>query len=108
MDTLGTLQRNRDRADVRFERHYPRSVDRVWKALTDPSRLADWMGAAHIEPCVGGRFQTMVDGPYPMAGRICVWDPPRVLEYTFSNAHAPESVVRFELEPLEEGTRLVL
>jgi len=104
---LGTFEARGDHIDVRFERHYPRPVATVWSALTDPARLADWMGVSRVEPHVGGRFEMMVDGPHPMTGRVVVWDPPSVLELTWSNTHAPDSVVRYELTPEAGGTRLV-
>lgn len=107
MEGLGVFTRRDDHIDVRFERHYPRPVETVWSALTDPARLADWMGASHVEPHVGGRFDMMVDGPHPMTGRVRVWDPPHVLELSWSNTHAPDSVIRYELARDAGGTRLI-
>ena len=107
-EALGTfIRRGGDHLDVRFERRYPRSVETVWSALTDPARLADWMGVAHVEPVVGGRFDLMVNGRHPMTGRVLVWEPPHVLEFTWSNADAPDSTVRYELTREGDGTRLI-
>ncbi|WP_332689994.1 SRPBCC family protein [Devosia sp.] len=106
-EDLGTFERQGEHIDVRFERHYPRPVETVWSALTDPARLADWMGASLVEPRVGGRFELMVDGSHPMTGRVRVWEPPHVLEFSWSNTHAPDSVVRYELEQQGGTTRLV-
>ncbi len=107
MRDLGTYERNGDHIDVRFERHYPRPPEKVWRALTDPERLADWMGASRVEPHVGGKFETMLDGLRPMKGRVLVWDPPKALELQWSNGHAPDSTVRYELTPEGDGTRLI-
>ena len=50
----------------------------------------------------------MVDGPHPMTGHITEWDPPKVLEFTWSNTHAPDFVVRYELSrDADGGTRLI-
>lgn len=106
-DELGTFSRRQDRIDVRFERFYARPIETVWSALTQPERLADWMGAAIVEPRVGGRFELMVDGSHPMTGIVRQWDPPHVLEFGWSNTHAPQSVVRYELQTKGEGTWLV-
>lgn len=106
-ESLGKVTRVRDRVDVRFERHYPRPVETVWNAITEPARLADWMGAAHVEPRQGGRIEMMTDGPFPMRGEVSVWDPPHVLEFSWSNAHAQDSVVRYELQRVENGTRML-
>lgn len=107
MQDLGTYTRHGDHVDVRFERRYPRPVETVWKALTEPERLADWMGVSHVEPRLGGRYETMLDGIKPMHGRITVWDPPRTLELHWANDHAPDSTVRYELTPEKDGTRLI-
>jgi uncharacterized protein YndB with AHSA1/START domain len=107
MQNLGTYTRHDDHLDVRFERHYPRPVDTVWKALTEPERLADWMGRSVVEPRVGGRYETMLDGIKPMHGRVTVWDPPKTLELHWSNEHSPDATVRYELSPEADGTRLV-
>ncbi|THD46572.1 MAG: SRPBCC family protein [Bradyrhizobium sp.] len=107
LEPLGAFERRDDRIDMRFERHYPRSVERVWSALTEPARLQDWMGAALVEPRVGGRYELMIDGPNPMIGRVLRWESPRVLEFTWSNRHAPDSTARYELSPDGDGTRLI-
>ena len=106
-EDLGAFERRGDHIDVRFERRYSRPVETVWSALTDPARLADWMGASHVEPRVGGRFDMMVDGPHPMTGRVLVWEPPHVLELAWSNTPAPDSVVRYELAREGDGTLLI-
>lgn len=106
-ERLGEITRVRDRVEMRFERHYPRSVETVWNALTEPTRLAEWMGAAHVEPRQGGQIEIMTDGPFPMRGEVRVWDPPHVLEFFWSNAHAPDSVVRYELQTVSGGTRML-
>ena len=107
MQDLGTYARHGDHVDVRFERHYPRPVETVWKALTEPERLADWMGVSNVEPRVGGRYETMLDGIKPMHGRVTVWDPPKTLELHWSNDHSPDATVRYELSPEADGTKLV-
>ena len=107
IDMLGRFEkRGDDHIDVRFERHYPRPMETVWRALTEPERLADWMGVSEIEPRVGGRIRMMLDGPHPMHGTVLEWDPPRVLAFSWSNTHAPNSVIRYELYPDDGGTRV--
>jgi uncharacterized protein YndB with AHSA1/START domain len=105
-DRLGTFERDGDLIEARFERTYRRPIESVWKALTEPARLADWMGESFVEPFVGGRYETMLDGLKPMRGRVRIWDPPTLLEYDFSNDHAPQSVARWELTAAGEETRL--
>lgn len=105
---LGTIERRGNDIDVRFERFYPRPVESVWKALTEPERMADWLGQSLVEPFVGGRYETMLDGIKPMRGIVRVWEPPALLEYAWRSDHAPDSVARWELTAMDKGTRLVL
>jgi uncharacterized protein YndB with AHSA1/START domain len=106
---LGTYTRRDDgKLDIRFERTYPRPVETVWSALTDPARLSDWMGLSYVEPRVGGRFDTIQDSAAPSSGKVVVWEPPKLLEFTWSNADAPDSVIRYELKADgKSSTRLV-
>lgn len=110
MDELGTFERQGDQVTLRFERRYPRPIETVWAALTTPERLADWLGAAMVEPFAGGRFQIFTDRAENerMSGRVLTWEPPRLLEYIWKMGSEPESMVRCALEPDgPHATRLV-
>lgn len=104
---LGSFVRHGSTSGLRYERRYDRPVETVWKALTDPVRLADWMGAAQVDPYVGGRYELFVDSPDPMRGRVVTWKPPELLEFSWSSPEAPQSVVRCELRRDGAGTRLI-
>jgi uncharacterized protein YndB with AHSA1/START domain len=111
MDSLGTYEVHGNAVDLRFERHYPRSVETVWAALTDPERLADWsMGPAEVEPRKGGKIILMGGRMPVMSGRILTWEPPRLLEYSWEIGQGDPSdcYVRWELTPAGDGTDLVL
>src|ERR1700722_14160072 len=107
MDDLGTIDRHGDTADIRYERRYPRPIETVWAALTEPARLADWLDQAYVEPHVGGRYELFIQRKRPMTGRILTWQPPTLLEFTWDTGDAPASVVRCELTRDGDGTRLV-
>jgi uncharacterized protein YndB with AHSA1/START domain len=107
MDDLGTFDRRGDVADLRYERRFPRPIETVWAALTEPARLADWMSAARVEPHVGGRYELFVDRKRPMTGRILTWEPPRLLEFSWDTGDAPPSRVRCELTLDGDFTRLI-
>ena len=108
MDELGTFQRQGDRVDLRYERRYPHPIETIWAALTEPERLNDWLGRARVEPHVGGRYELFIDRLRPMTGRILTWEPPRLLEFSWDTGDAPASMVRCELAPDGDGTRLLL
>jgi uncharacterized protein YndB with AHSA1/START domain len=106
-DRLGTYTRRGELADMRFERRYPRAIETVWAALTVPERLADWMGPARVEPRLGGAIELMTDRTQPMVGRILAWEPPLLLEFSWTMGSDRQSVARYELSRDGAGTRMV-
>lgn len=104
----GELRSDDDRCAVRFQRLYDFTPDELWSALTDQQRLRRWLAEApRFEGGVGGRVTIAFDDG-TTEGRILTWDEPRVLEYEWRFPGEDESVVRFELQPQEYGTLLVL
>ncbi|HEY9857758.1 MAG TPA: SRPBCC family protein [Stenomitos sp.] len=105
-----------DHATLRFVRTYPHPPEAVWAALTEPEQLAAWyMTQAVIDGREGGSVQ-MTSGParFEWTGRILTWEPYRLYEYEWNIAprtelpNGEQSVVRWELEPVAEGTKLTL
>ena len=89
---------------VRQLRHSP---ERVWQALTDPAELREWapFDADRNLAAVGPVTLTTVGAPAPQVSeaRVTRADAPKILEYTWGGKD-----LRWELEPLAEGTRLTL
>jgi len=89
---------------VRNLRHPPA---RVWQALTDPEHLREWapFDADRNLGAVGTAKLTTVGAPAPHVteARIKRADPPKTLEYDWGGKD-----IRWELEPLDGGTRLTL
>lgn len=110
-DPLGTVTEAPDgTVTLRYERSLPRPIETVWAAITQPERLADWLGACTVEPHEGGRFDVFVDREpgRSVTGRVLVWDRPRTLSIGWSWHNEPETVVTFALTPDgAAATRLV-
>ena len=106
MNDLGTFTRHGDAIDATFTRHYPQPVAQVWAALTEPARLAKWMGPSEVDPRVGGAIRMMIGSDGAMEGVIRVFDAPRVLEFTWSNRDCARGLIRYTLTPEAGGTRL--
>ena len=89
---------------VRVLRHPP---ERVWTALTDPAELRAWSPFVTDRDLgrPGEATLTMIDGDTAeeLPGRVTRAEPPTVLEYTWGT-----DLLRWELEPVEGGTRLTL
>jgi uncharacterized protein YndB with AHSA1/START domain len=101
----GTLRQDDDRHLLRFERRYGHPPEKVWRALTEPDLLARWFPAAiegAREPDARLRFVFAGGEGPPLEGMVRVFDPPRVLEYSWG-----DDVLRWELSPDGAGCRLV-
>jgi uncharacterized protein YndB with AHSA1/START domain len=110
-DDPGNLRRDGDRFAVRFERHYPAGPAQVWATLTEPERLRRWLAEVvdgRLEP--GGEFTFRWDGDDDQTARcrVRLFEPPKVLELSWSFTGEPDSVLRIELAAAGAGTLLVL
>jgi uncharacterized protein YndB with AHSA1/START domain len=89
---------------VRDLRHRP---ERVWTALVDPDEIDQWAPFAAADPldAPGETTLTMIDGGtrVDLPAIIRTADEPRLLEYYWGR-----DLLRWELEPTGEGTRLTL
>lgn len=77
--------------------------ERVWRALSEPHLVAEWLGPNDLRAEPGARFQVTPDGSGPVACEVVEADPPRRLAYAWREAGAPDSVVAFELTPADGG-----
>ena len=89
---------------VRELRHSPQ---KVWHALTDPASLREWapFDADRSLAAVGPVKLSTVGTPTPQMSETEVTraDAPKLLEYRWG-----DNQMRWELEPLGDGTRLTL
>jgi uncharacterized protein YndB with AHSA1/START domain len=90
---------------LHFERSLPHSAERVWRAITDPAEIQHWFPAAvDYEPRVGAPMSFRFDDPDepPTGGKVTELDPPRLFAFDWG-----EEQLRFELEPADDGCRLL-
>jgi len=105
---MGAVRRVGDCYELRLVRDIARPVEKVWAALIIPERIADWLGEAVVELHVGGRYQIHLrDEPSFIEGVITACEPPRLLEYTWTNGDGGPSTVRIELMSQGQACRLV-
>jgi uncharacterized protein YndB with AHSA1/START domain len=102
MEEFGTI----GAAEVVFERRFEASRERIWRALTEPAELAGWLAPAEIDLRKGGSVVLKFDDAEER-GTITELREPELLAYTW-NEGKTDSLVRFELERDNGGTRLTL
>jgi uncharacterized protein YndB with AHSA1/START domain len=94
----GSLETIDGRPALRFERRLDHSVERVWRAITEPAELARWFVApVDWKPERGEVFESMEE-----RGEITDLEPPRVIAYTWGGER-----FRFELRPDGDGCLLI-
>ncbi len=101
-------------ASLRQERRLPHPPEAVWKALTDPAEVMEWMQAPNA--AIDGRPDGHVDldATLHITGRILTWDPPRVFEHEFKLAPSKlipsgeDAILRYELERDGDGCLLTM
>ncbi len=94
----GTLETIDGRPALRFDRTLAHSVDRVWRAITEPAELERWFpAAADWTPATGETFEA-----YGAAGEVTEVDAPHRLAWTFGGER-----YSFDLAAHERGCRLV-
>jgi uncharacterized protein YndB with AHSA1/START domain len=98
-----------DTRSVIVEREIPHPPEKIWRALTQPHLIEDWLMKNDFAPVVGHRFN-LRRNPQPDLNividcRVLVVEPNRTLSYTWA-AYGLESVVTWTLTPTKTGTRL--
>lgn len=89
---------------VVVEREFAHPPEKLWRALTTPHLMAEWLMESAFAPVVGTRFQFRADwGTVDCEVRVV--EPERRLAYTW-DAYSLKSVVTFTLTPTAAGTRL--
>jgi len=91
---LGSLRSAGGKGVVRIEERLDVGIDDVWSALTDPRRLALWIGEVDGDLRVGGiyRFSFFASGSEG-TGRVEACEPPRRLLLTMALGEPDEDVV---------------
>jgi uncharacterized protein YndB with AHSA1/START domain len=86
---------------------YPHSPERVWRALVDPTELAEWLMLTDFAAEVGRIFVLETGDAHigTIEGEVLEIDAPRLLRCRWSGGFG-DTEVRFELVPEGGGTRL--
>src|SRR5689334_12863368 len=94
---------------VVVEREIPHPPEKIWRALTQPHLIEEWLMKNDFKPVVGHHFN-LRRTPQPdfnlvVDCQVLEIEPHKTLSYTWS-AMGLESVVTWTLTPTSTGTRL--
>ena len=105
---LGSLRSAEGKGIVRMEDRFDTDIDDLWSALTDPLRLARWIGEVEGDLRLGGefRFSFFASGSEG-TGRVEACEPPRRLLLTMALDEPDEDVIEATLTADGDQTILV-
>ncbi len=89
---------------VTVERDLPFAPEKVWRALTQPHLIAEWLMNNDFAPSVDHRFKFTADWG-SVDGKVLQIEPNKSLAYTW-DAMGLESTVTWTLTPTAQGTHL--
>lgn len=96
---------------VVVEREIPFPPEKIWRALTQPHLIEEWLMKNDFDPIVGHRFNLRGEWGGVLDCEVLAVEPNKTLSYTWNFAHADaalnlESTVTFTLTPTRGGTHL--
>lgn len=96
---------------VVIERAFAHPPERLWRALTQPHLMAEWLMRNDFRPVVGHAFTLTGDWGGVLDCEVLTVEPERQLAYTWNHVHDNpaydlRSVVTFTLTPTDTGTLL--
>lgn len=89
---------------VTVEREIAHPAERIWRVLTQPHLIAEWLMANDFAPVVGHRFGLKAEWG-ELACEVLEVEPQRTLAYTWTGLGL-DSVVTWTLTPSATGTHL--
>ena len=98
---------------VVVERDLPHPPEKIWRALTLPHLIEEWLMKTDFEPAVGHRFNLRTT-PYGnwngvIESEVLAVEPNKSLSYTWESGEGPlrvNCVVTWTLTPTGSGTHL--
>jgi uncharacterized protein YndB with AHSA1/START domain len=89
---------------VIVEREIPFPPEKIWRALTQPHLIEEWLMKSDFKPAVDHRFSFRADWG-SVDCQVMAIEAGKTLSYTWA-AHGLDSVVTWTLTPADTGTLL--
>jgi uncharacterized protein YndB with AHSA1/START domain len=96
---------------VVVEREIPYPPEKLWRALTQPHLIEEWLMKNDFKPVVGHSFNLRGDWGGVLDCEVLAVEPNKTLSYTWNFTHDDvaynlKSVMTFTLTPTSTGTHL--
>jgi uncharacterized protein YndB with AHSA1/START domain len=96
---------------VIVEREIAHPPEKLWRALTQPHLISEWLMKNDFSPVVGHRFNLRGEWGGVLDCEVLIVEPQRTLSYTWIFKHDDpafdlNSLVMFSLSPTATGTHL--
>jgi uncharacterized protein YndB with AHSA1/START domain len=96
---------------VTVEREFAYPPEKLWRALTQPHLIEEWLMKNDFQPVVGHSFNLRGDWGGVLDCEVLAVEPNRTLSYTWNFKHDDAaynlaSVVTFTLTPTRTGTHV--
>ena len=97
---------------VVVEREMSHPPEKLWRALTQPHLIEEWLMKNDFKPTIGHRFNLRGEWGGVLDCEVLAIEPNKALSYTWNFNHddaafALQSVVTFTLTPTRSGTCLL-
>src|SRR6185295_3770849 len=89
---------------VTVEREIPHAPEKIWRALTQPHLIQEWLMKSDFQPVVNHKFSFRADWG-AVDCQVLEIEPQKTLSYTWA-AYGLESTVTWTLLPTPTGTLL--
>jgi uncharacterized protein YndB with AHSA1/START domain len=89
---------------VVVERDIPHAPEKIWRALTEPHLIEEWLMKNDFAPLAGHKFNLSGDWG-AVDCKVLAIEPMKTLSYTWA-AHGLESIVTWTLTRSAKGTNL--
>lgn len=98
--------------EIRRHQDFEHPLERVWQALTDPSKAANWLGWTDLRAKPGTKFSILAAANEHWDGiircKVLEVDPPNRFVYSWQLTADDVHQVEWTLKPKGSGTRLMV
>lgn len=105
---LGTLTNHDGTTKITFERTFPVTPERLWRAIATADGVSAWLAEGELEEREGGRVRFEFNEEQTVTGEITTWNPYTQLAHTWNiNGEIP-SALEYRIDEVADGSTLTL